>query len=57
MPTDWMAMTAADLSPYEAWQQYRKSSGTPEQASRGAVTWNLYSIFLAGMEYGEAQDR
>lgn len=47
---DWMTMSAADLSPYEAWQQYRESTGFREQV--GGI--NLYSIFLAGIEYAEA---
>jgi hypothetical protein len=53
--SDWMAMTAADLTPHEAWQQYRKATGMPEQATVGGYTWNLFTLFLAGAEYGEAQ--
>lgn len=55
--TDWMAMTAADLTPHEAWVQYQRVTGTPDSASKGpsGASFNLYTIFLAGIEYAEAQ--
>lgn len=55
--TDWMAMSAADLSPHEAWKQYQRVTGTPDRAwasGPNGASWNFYTVFLAGIEYAEA---
>lgn len=54
--TDWMAMSAANLDPHAAWEQYQKVTGAPDSAWKGqnGPSYNLYPIFLAGIEYAEA---